>query len=66
MERGGERRGEILEDGRERQRLCNREERPRRRVDEECVVKGVSSVRGGSDRGSLREGEVRYVAKGGN
>lgn len=47
-----ERREEILEDGRERQRLYNRDERPRRRIDEECVVKGVSSVRGGSDKGS--------------
>lgn len=49
MERGGERRDPILEDGRERQRLYNREEMPRRRVTEGCVVKGVSSVSGGSD-----------------
>lgn len=49
METGGERRGEILEDGSERPRLYNREERPRRRVAEGCVVKGVSSVSGGSD-----------------
>lgn len=48
MKRGGERRDEILEDGSERQRLYNREERPRRRVTEGCVVKGVRSVSGGS------------------
>ena len=49
MEMGGERREGIFEDGRDKQTLYNREERPRRRVAEGCVVKGVSSVSGGSD-----------------
>lgn len=66
MERGGERSGGTLDEGRERERLYNKEDRPRRRVDEGWVVNGVRSVRGGSERGSLREGEVRYVAMGGN
>lgn len=66
MEIGGERRGRIWDAGSERVRLCNRDERPRRRVDEGCVVKGVRSVMGGSERGSLGEGEVRCEAIGGN
>ena len=66
MERGGESKGGIREDGRDRERLCNREERPRRRMDDGCVVKGRRRVRGGSERGSFMEGDIRCVAMGGN
>ncbi len=63
---GGERRGGIPDEEREMERFCRREDRPRRRVYEGCVVKGVRSVRGGSERGSFGEGLVRCVAMEGN
>ncbi len=59
---GGERREGTPDEGRERERFCRREDRPRRRVYEGCVVKGVRSVWGGSERGSVGEGLVRCVA----
>lgn len=59
MERGEESRGCIPEEGRDKERLCRREERPRRRMGDGCIVKGVRRVRGGSEDGSFKEGEVK-------